>query len=209
MDCEHYIIEDEFHVCSKCGLVFDNICKNKETYFIPEQYYHEITNKEKDLSMKIIEIVFHFNLPSGLINELQNSINKDCRKICDDEKLAIHFYEKCLQYGNCIRLNDICAVCQVNPSKVAKHASKKTYFQSEDVLNKIGRLLNLTSCEIKQVEDKYKLKQLNGHNPFTEAAAFIYHNFKHKLSLTQVCQAANINPVSIRRYIVKYITPFE
>lgn len=212
MDCDHLWIEDEHIVCKLCGLVNDDLYygENEMRQTTSNYYYnthnYEMTAKEVNMCNRLMDIIHYFNLPVFICFDIIQKVQKDPRKnLSDSLKLAIHLYDKCNEMGNFIRLHDIALICDVPPKKIYQNSTEKSYFQGEDILNKMGRMLNLTNEEQKIVRKKMEGKKITGHSPYTEAAAYIYYYLKNKLSMRDVSLAANVNPISIKRYIFKHI----
>lgn len=199
--CKHDFVEDEMLVCMKCGYVTSDLMFSSS---IPaqceESYYHIDCHNNV-----IADVVFHFNLPSNLVLILSEKVNKDTRPLSKKEKLALHLYEQCVTDGICIRFHEICAVCGVNEKRIIRYGNNKSYFHAEDVVVKVCKLLMMKLEEIKVIQSKLQARPPTGFNPYTEVAAFIYHTYKHKFQMHEICKATNINPVSIRRYINKHI----
>lgn len=211
MDCidnkPHEFIEDEMIVCQNCGLVNSDHLVTPLMKEEPETYYFSIQlkNEESIQRNEIADAVHFFHLSSAIINELYDKIIKDDRKITFKTKLACHLYEKCVYLGTCIRLIDICSFCGVIPKNVHKLLNGKNYFHSEDVVSKVCKLLDMKFFEIQQVEKCLQTLPITGHNPYTSVAACIHKCFKEKFNLSEVCQAANINPISVKRFANKYL----
>lgn len=203
MDCQHELIEDEFVVCKKCGYVQDNLLLPTPSLTQREAFYSEVSKSLKD---EICDLIFYFNLPLNIIEEIYYKVTTDERQyLTNKEKTALHLYSSVMDLGNYIRFYDICHACFVNPKKIIKYCTYKCHFNSMDILNKVCKNLDLNSGEMKLIEKKLLNRPTTGHNPYTTIAAFIYTTFSNKFSLTEICTAANINPVSVRRYINKYI----
>ena len=216
MDCiEHDIIFDEQAVCKNCGIVLNDLYFHsdfeKNQNWNEHFYYSKSSNPDRLL---VWDCIFHFNLPLTLIpeffheilrTELRNHVQKSKSSLSTRELLAIFTYEKCVELGNCIRLKDICAVCDVNIKKINHFLQKKSHFSSEDILNKVCKILNLSNIEQKNVEEKMKTKCENSFNPYTEAAAYIYATLSNKFTINEISDAAHVNPVSVRRYLKRFL----
>lgn len=204
-DCQHELIEDEFLVCRKCGQVAIDpiIYATNHVKAHPEKYYQEINSCL--LLQKIADVVHYFHLYPDLIDYLYSKVKNDSRKeLKPHEKLALHLYSETIQTGNCIRFNDICNACCVNPKKLNRYNDTKSFFTADDVCLKVCKILKLNNDEIKKVREAMSSSPMSGHNPYTQISAIIYHVMKPKLSILDVSKATNINQVSIRRYIRKY-----
>lgn len=210
MECindNHEFIEDEMYVCKFCGLVQSDYMVTTYNNEEPETYFFsiDVQNEEGRQKNQIADAVHFFNLPIGLVSELFDAINKDKRKLTFATKLAIHLYSKCINMGTCIRFNEICSFCGVDTKSVLRHTAGKTYFQAEDVCMKVCKNLEMSNVEIKEVLKLITEMPESGHNPYTEVASCIFYLYKNKYGIHDVCEAAKINPVSIKRYINKYL----
>ena len=199
MDCVHEFIEDEFYVCKKCGTVDSDILTQPNIPHM-EKYYHNYVSNP--ILSDIVDVVFYFNLSSDLIEYLVEKVSKDERTdLTIKEKIAIQFYLKMIEDGNCIRLHEICQVCDVKIKKINKYLENKCEFFHEDILNKACKNLNLSNDEMHRVKERLQSKTITGHNPCTEIGGYLYDTFKNKLNINDVSNVVNINPCSIRRYI--------
>lgn len=210
MECineNHEFIEDEFYVCKFCGLVQSDYVVTNYSKDEPETYYFssDIKNEEERQKNTIADAIHFFHLSTGMVSELYNKITLDERKLTFSTKLAIYLYSHCIEIGTCIRFNDICLFCGVEPKSVLKHCTGKSHFQAEDICMKVCKILEMPMDEIKEVSKCISGMPENGHNPYTEVASCIYHLYKEKYSIHDVCNAAKINPISIKRFINKYL----
>lgn len=206
MDCQHYWIVNEMEVCQYCGLVKD---PHIFAEFAPpspiggEKYYHNAVDNNLITKYLIVDAAFYFNLPLSCIDIIAEKVKKDMRPDLSEKiKIALHLYETTNAMGNYLPVSAIAHFCQVNPKCILQNAIGKCYFEGEDVLNKLGRSLLMTSDEIKMVHTKMEeQKNESGHSPLTKASAYIYYYMKPKLSLNEIAKVAGVSPVSISRYV--------
>ena len=199
-ECDHEIVEDEHNVCVKCGLVMGDIFVGEKPVTSDKYYDHLFIN---DFYTKVADVVFYFNLPSYLINYMYHKVAQDNRNnLTSNEKLAIHLYSALIQQGNCIRLSEVCAMCEVKLKKINKYCTNiNCNFEHADMLSKFCALLNISYMEQKILEQKLCDKKISGHNPCTEIGAYIYKTFPNRFSINEIAKTVNINPCSIKRYI--------
>lgn len=193
-------MEDENLVCVDCGLVLSQYFGGSEPTLCDLDVY------EPSLYLKILDLAHRLSLEdTSFVNSVLESVKRNPISSNENESIVYYSYEYLIEAKNYIKMSTLCAMCGVHVKKMSRFTPSSSGFTSEDLTAKACKLLNLSFNEEMRLHKRMELKKPSGHAPAAELGGFLFTMFSEKLSLKEICRVLNTNPVSIRRYIKKYL----
>lgn len=208
-ECKHLnCVEDENIVCTDCGLVLSEYYMVSNYFMGYSGEFQEESSKYYDNSLyfKVLDLAHKLHLENtSFKEEILHSVQCHPVSSAENESVVYYAYEYLMKAKNYIKLSVLCNMCGVAERKMRRFVFTSCGFESDGLITKTCRLLELTYSEEEMLKQKMKQKKNSGHAPATELGGYLFTTFNEKLPLKKICEVLGVNPVSVRRYAKKFL----